>query len=169
MQGDLVGCYELIDEDGRELVELPVVGLTDVLEGDPRRLTVINTETGEAHPFGERIPWIPEQELIPVCVCHVPRPIEAEAGWLAEVWTIGQDAGYIGTFPVLAWEPADRTSPELLPNGEAIVLVTDENEYAEAGPVSTRLLPGAARYRRLDEPPFGPFPIPGSSEFGAER
>jgi len=33
----LVAFYELLEEDSRVLVELPVVGLSDVLDGTPRR------------------------------------------------------------------------------------------------------------------------------------
>ena len=55
MMSRLVACYELLEEDSRVLVELPVVGLSDVLDGTPRRITVLNPETGEIHPFGEEI------------------------------------------------------------------------------------------------------------------
>ncbi len=158
----LVAFYELLEEDSRVLVELPVVGLSDVLDGTPRRITVLNPETGEIHPFGEEIPWIRGEVLTPGFVRPAPIHVPASPGWLAEIWTIGQDETYIGTFPVLAWEPGDQSDPDWPPGGEAVVLITEETEHARPGPLSTRLLPGMARYRRLDEPPFGPL-VPSDS------
>lgn len=148
----LSAFYEL---DGTH-VELPVVGLTDVFTEGPRRALVLNPETGEVHPFGEDIPYVGGEVLTPGYVRPIRTPLPAAEQWLAELWSIGYDATYIGTFPVLAWEPGDQSDADVPPGGDAIVLITEPNEYADPGPVSTRLLPGLARYRRADQPPFGP-------------
>jgi len=142
-----------------------VVGLTDVLDGSPRRLMVVNPETGEAYSFGEEIPWLRGEVLTPGFVRPRPTPVHADPGWLAEIWTVGDDETYIGTFPVLAWEPGDQSDSDSAPRGEAVVLVCDEMAYVDPGPVSTRLLPGVTRYRRADEPPFGPIAPPGTREW----
>ena len=145
-------------------VELPIVGLTDVFTDGPRRLLVLNPETGEVHPFGEDIPYVGSL-LTAGYVRPVRPPVPADGLWLAEVWTVGCDATYIGTFPVLAWEPGDQTDPDVAPGGDAVVLITEPTEHAEPGPVSTRLLPGLARYRRADQPPLGPLALPEDHEW----
>lgn len=152
----LVAFYELLEDDHRSLVELPIVGLTDVLDGGPRRVMVINPETGVAHPFGEEIPWCRGEFLTPGFVRRAPTLFHAAPGWLAEIWTIGRDETYIGTYPVLAWEPGHQIDSDCPPNGDAVVLIPEGTAYADPGPMSTRLLPGVARYRRADQPPLGP-------------
>ncbi|MBA3510170.1 MAG: hypothetical protein H0T19_08795 [Thermoleophilaceae bacterium] len=160
----LLAFYELIHAGDRAMLELPVVGLTDVLDGDPRRALVLNPETGQVHPFGEDIPWGGGTVLTAGYVRPAPTPFEAAPGWLAELWVVGSNEAYVGTFPVLAWEPRDRDDSEHAHGGDAVVLITDECVGGEPGPVSTRHLPGHVRYRRADEPPFGP-PTPGAADF----
>ena len=157
----LSAFYEL---DGTH-VELPIVGLTDVFTDGPRRLLVLNPETGEVHPFGEDIPYVGGNLLTAGYVRPIRAPVPADGQWLAEMWTVGCDATYIGTFPVLAWEPGDQTDPDVAPGGDAVVLITEPTEHAEPGPVSTRLLPGLARYRRADQPPLGPLVLPEDREW----
>ena len=108
----LLAFYELIHAGDRAMLELPVVGLTDVLDGDPRRALVLNPETGQVHPFGEDIPWGGGTVLTAGYVRPAPTPVEAAPGWLAELWVVGSNEAYVGTFPVLAWEPRDRDDSE---------------------------------------------------------
>lgn len=157
-----VATYELVDRDGKSLgamAELPVVSLPEPsADGKLVPATVIEPERGAVVPFGTGIEH-PSGVLEPLFLTAVPEPIAAEPGWVAEVWTMGfsnEPAEEVGTFDVLSWEEAMPLSPELPTEGSAIVLVREPGEWTSSGPMSTRLLPGLARYRRRDEPAFGP-------------
>src|SRR5437667_91615 len=61
-----------------------------------------------------------------------------------------QDGHYGGTvmLPVVGYDDA--------PGGHAVVLIATPSAYLpDPGPISTRLLPGMARFRRKGEEPFG--------------
>lgn len=87
-------------------------------------------------------------------------PIPAQPGWVAEVWVhpFDQAPKLLGVYPVLAWEPEPQTTSDDYPQGHAVLLISDRDDElgSHAGPVSTRDLPGQARYRREDAPPFEP-------------
>jgi hypothetical protein len=84
----------------------------------------------------------------------VADPIQAQPGWVAELWVEPADkqSELLGTYPVAAWEPEPNTSFDDYPQGHAILLIPqrDDRLGSHSGPVSTRDLPGAARYRHED-------------------
>ena len=156
-----VATYELTGRDGTSLgavAELPVVSLpAQGADGAATQATVINPELGVAVTFGTAIEH-PAGVLDPLFITAVPEPIAAEPGWMADVWTTGfeeEPSVEIGSFEVLAWEQAVTVSPERAPEGTAIVVVREPTDWFEAGPMSTRLMPGLPRFRRRDDPAFG--------------
>lgn len=157
-----MGVYELVDREGKSLggeAMFPVIELPGPDgDGKLRSALILETEKGRAVPFGTALEH-PGGVLEPLFIEAIPDPVPAEPGWVVEMWTPGtrdQPPSHLGTYEILAWEPALRTNAELPPEGHALVLVREPSEWNDSGPMSTRFLPGMGRYRRKDDPPYGP-------------
>lgn len=142
------------DFDQVLMTTLPVVGSDASGEGDRGRMLVLQ-ETGEVVPFGVVLEEAnTHMRLQPMFVETLDPPIPATPGWVADIAVEGiegQPGRTIGAFPVLAWVTSYAAS-DSPPGGHSIVLVPEDSEHAEAGPVRTTDLPGVARYRRTDDP-----------------
>jgi len=162
----LLASYEFIDKHGDHvgIVRLPVVGYADpdeegrerprvlLLSGDDPHLVDFHPDSTVETQYGN---------LEALLIDAVDDPIPAQAGWVAEVWVGligGEQPQLLGVYPVLAWEPEPNTSFDDYPEGHAVLLVAERDDRlgSHSGPVSTRDLPGQARYRREDAPPFEP-------------
>lgn len=164
MAVQLLASYEFIDKEGRptNFVRLPVVGYSEpddeghqrprvlVISGDDPYLVDFHPDSTLETRYGT---------LEAMLIDAVADPIPADRGWVAELSVQDLDGGereLLGVFPVLAWEPEPNTSFDDGPEGHAILLIPEPDERlgSHSGPISTRDLPGAARYRREDAPPF---------------
>lgn len=162
----LLATYEMVDRDEKHVgtVRLPVVGFSEpdlegrerprvlLLSGDDPYIVDFHPESSIETPYGTLQAFV---------VDAVADPIPAQPGWVAEMWVglIGSDEPRrLGTYPVLAWEPEPQTSWDDYPEGHAVLLVPDRDDEigSHSGPVSTRDLPGQARYRREDASTFPP-------------
>jgi hypothetical protein len=160
----LLASYEFIDKNGDAagMVRLPVVGYSTpdeegrerprvlLLSGDDPYLVDFHPDSTIETQYGT---------LEALLIDSVADPIPAQPGWVAELWIGligGEEPELLGAYPVLAWEPEPQTSFDDYPEGHAIVLVPDRDDRlgSHSGPVSTRDLPGQARYRREDAAPF---------------
>lgn len=159
----LLATYEFIDKDGRAAgtVRLPVVGYTEPDSEGRERPRVLLLSGDDPHLVDFRPDSTVETQygcLEALLIDAVADPIPAQPGWVAELW-IGELVGkaeLLGVYPVLAWEPEPNTSLDDYPEGHSILLIPEREERlgSHSGPVSTRDLPGAARYRREDAPPL---------------
>jgi hypothetical protein len=162
----LLATYEFIDKNGDHAgaVRLPVVGYAApdedgherprvlLLSGDDPYLVDFHPDSSVATQYGT---------LEALLIDAVVDPIAAQPGWVAELWIapIGrEEPQLLGVYPVLAWEPEPHTSFDDYPEGHAVLLIPDRDDRlgSHSGPVSTHDLPGLARYRREDAPPFEP-------------
>jgi len=160
----LLATYEMVDGEEKHLgtVRLPVIGFSKpdeegrerprvlLLTGDDPYVVDFHPESSVETPYGTLQAFV---------VDAVSDPIPAEPGWVAEMWVgrIGPDQPHrLGTYPVLAWEPEPQTSWDDYPQGHAVLLVSERDDEigSHSGPVSTRDLPGEARYRREDAASF---------------
>lgn len=158
----LIATYEYIDKEGRAagMVRLPVVGYAPPDENGRERPRVLLL--GGDDPY--LVDFHPDSTLETqygtleaLLIDAVDDPIPAPPGWIAEIWItrLDQDPELLGAYPVLAWEPEPQTSFDDHPRGHAVLLIPDrdDNLGSHSGPVSTRDLPGEARYRREGPPP----------------
>ncbi len=160
----LIATYEMVDREDKHVgtVRLPVVGFSEpdkdgrerprvlLLSGDDPYIVDFHPESSVETPYGTLQAFV---------VDAVSDPIPAQPGWVAEMWAgrIGpEEAQRLGTFPVLAWETEPQTSWDDYPQGHAVLLVSERDDEigSHSGPISTRDLPGEARYRREEAPPF---------------
>jgi hypothetical protein len=160
----LLATYEMVDREDKHLgtVRLPVVGFSEpdedgrewprvlLLSGDEPYIVDFHPESSLETPYGTLQGFV---------VDAVSDPIAAPPGWVAELWVgrIGpEQPRRLGTYPVLAWEPEPQTSWDDYPQGHAVLLVPERDDEigSHSGPISTRDLPGEARYRSEDDPPF---------------
>lgn len=159
----LLATYEFIDKDGHAAgtVRLPVVGYASpdsegrerprvlLLSGDDPYLVDFHPDSTLETKYGK---------LEALLIDAVADPIPAQPGWVAELWVqrAREEPELLGVYPVLAWEPEPNASFDDAPQGHAVLLIPDRDERLDShsGPISTRDLPGAARYRRDDAPPF---------------
>lgn len=157
----LLATYEFIDKNGHAAgaVRLPVVGYAPpdadgrerprvlLLSGDDPYLVDFHPDSTIETQYGT---------LEALLIDAVADPIPAQAGWVAElcIESPGEQAEPLGVYPVLAWEPEPNTSFDDYPQGHAVLLIPqrDDRLGSHSGPVSTRDLPGTARYRREDAP-----------------
>jgi hypothetical protein len=157
----LLATYEFIDEDGDAAgtVRLPVVGYAPpddegrerprvlLLGGDDPHIVDFHPDSTLETQYGT---------LEALLIDAIADPIPAQPGWVAELWieAAGEPAELLGVYPVLAWEPEPNTSFDDYPQGHAVLLIPqrDDRLGSHSGPISTRDLPGAARYRREDAP-----------------
>lgn len=160
----LLASYAFIDKNGDHagMVRLPVVGFAEpdaegrerprvlLLSGDDPYLVDFHPDSTLPTQYGR---------LEALLIDAIMDPVPAQPGWVAELWIGligGEEPELLGVYPVLAWEPEPQTSFDDYPQGHAILLVPDRDERlgSHSGPVSTRDLPGPARYRREDAPPY---------------
>jgi|SRR5665213_2040966 len=161
----LLASYQFIDKDGRAgtLVRLPVVGYAPPAEDGRERPRVLLLSGDDPH----LIDFHPDStvetrygNLEALLIDAIADPIPAQPGWVAELWIepTAKQPELLGAYPVLAWEPDPQTSFDDYPQGHAVLLIPDRDDDigSHSGPVSTRDLPGQARYRRDPEPPQAP-------------
>ena len=131
----LLASYQFIDKDGQAgtMVRLPVVGYAPPDEDGRERPRVLLLSGDDPH-------------LIDF---HSDSTVETQYGNLEAL---------LIDYPVLAWEPEPQTSFDDYPQGHAVLLIPDRDDDigSHSGPVSTRDLPGQARYRRDPEHPQAP-------------
>lgn len=157
----LLASYEYIDKEGRAagMVRLPVVGYAPPDEEGRQRPHVLLLSGDDPY----LVEFHPDSTVETQCgtleallIDAVGDPIPAQPGWVAEIWIapFGEVPELVGTYPVLAWEPEPQTTFDDYPQGHAVLLIPDrdDNLGSHSGPVSTRDLPGQARYR-AEEPP----------------
>jgi hypothetical protein len=160
----LLASYQFIDKDGDAagLVRLPVVGYAAPDEEGRERPRVLLVSGDDPYLIDFHPDSTIETQygtLEALLIDSVADPIPAQPGWVAELWiglVGGVEPEQLGVYPVLAWEPEAQTSFDDYPEGHAILLVPDRDDRlgSHSGPISTRDLPGQARYRREDAPPF---------------
>jgi hypothetical protein len=161
----LLASYQFIDKDGQAgtMVRLPVVGYAPpdedgrerprvlLLSGDDPYLIDFHPDSTVETQYGN---------FEALLIDAVADPILAQPGWVAELWIerTAEQPELLGVYPVLAWEPDPQTSFDDYPQGHAMLLIPDRDDDigSHSGPVSTRDLPGQARYRRDPEPPQAP-------------
>ena len=162
----LLATYEMVDREDKHVgtVRLPVVGFSSpdeegrerprvlLLSGDDPYVVDFHPDSSIETPYGTLQAFV---------VDAVADPTPAHPGWVAEMWVgmIGSEEPHrLGTYPVVAWETEPQTSWDDYPQGHAVLLVPDRDDQigSHSGPVSTRDLPGYARYRRDDAAPFRP-------------
>ncbi len=155
----LPATYEFIDKEGNPaaMVRLPVVGYAPpdadgrerprvlMLSGDDPYLVDFHPDSTIETQYGT---------FEALLIDAVADPIPAQQGWVAELWIEPTDkqSELLGTYPVAAWEPEPNTSFDDYPQEHAILLIPqrDVRLGSHSGPVSTRDLPGTARYRLED-------------------
>ena len=160
----LLASYEFIDRNRQAagIVRLPVVSFGDPHEDGHERPRVLLLTGDDPYLVDFHPDSIVETQygtLEALLVDAVADPFPAEPGWVAELWIglIGAEKPeLLGVYPVLAWEPEPQTSFDNYPQGHAVLLVPDRDDRvgSHSGPISTRDLPGQARYRREDAPPY---------------
>jgi hypothetical protein len=161
----LLASYEFIDKDGHPggMIRLPVVGFAPP-DGDGRERPRVLLLSGD-DPY--LVDFHPDStietqygNLEALLIDAVADPIPAHPGWVAELWVnpTAEQPTLLGVYPVLAWEPEPQTSIDDYPQGHAMLLIPDSDDDlgSHSGPISTRDLPGQARYRREDAPPSQP-------------
>jgi hypothetical protein len=159
----LLASYEFIDKDGHPagFVRLPVIGYAPAGEDGRERPRVLLISGDDPHLVDFHPDSTIETQygnLEALLIDAVMDPIPAQPGWVAELWVdpTGRAPKLLGVYPVLAWEPEPHTAFDDYPEGHAVLLIPerDDNLGSHSGPVSTRDLPGRARYRREDAAPF---------------
>lgn len=161
----LLASYQFIDKEGRPggMVRLPVVGYAPPGEDGRERPRVLLVSGDDPYLVDFHPDSTIETQygnLEALLIDAVADPIPAQPGWVAELWIepTAKQPELLGVYPVLAWEPEPQTSTDDYPQGHAVLLIPDRDDDigSHSGPVSTRDLPGQARYRREDAPPFEP-------------
>ncbi len=162
----LLASYQFIDKDGHAggMVRLPVVAYAPPDEDGRERPRVLLLSGDDPHLIDFHPDSTVETQygnFEALLIDAVADPIPAQPGWVAELWIepTAEQPELLGVYPVLAWEPDPQTSFDDYPQGHAVLLVSDRDDDigSHSGPVSTRDLPGQARYRLSDpEPPPTP-------------
>lgn len=156
----LLATYEFIDKDGRAagMVRLPVVDYAEPDSDGKERPRVLLLSDDDPYLVDFHPDSTLETQygtLEAVLIDAVADPIPAQPGWVAEISIepLDEPPERLGIYPVLAWEAEPNTSLDDGPQGHAVLLIPNRDDRlgSHSGPVSTRDLPGAVRYRREDE------------------